>query len=304
MDHIEGNSERPITRRGVVRLGATLFAATALPLLAGATGRWAEASERVSSCAGDGEVSNIIRIESASSSASDDKRSASALADASESADVDLAALVRQGDIEVLGSSYATLADALEVANQNGGGTVTLHGDCVSSAEGGKVPTVGFRTSITIESDEGGPYVVYRGEGVADPMLVMTDGTVRVRNVTLDGNGLQVGSPLVIVSDQAVVTFGDGLTLRGNVTDGSAYPKKYGASAVAVMGEDAKLELERGCTIEDNRGVGDRVKAALVVSESTVVNDGAAFEGNSVEGSDAPNLSSDVQIQGEQITNG
>lgn len=294
-----------LTRREAIRAAALAAVAVvagsaALPM----TGRALSASS-ASSDAQDGTVKG--------DSAASDGKSASGSADSSaadsargekgSASDVDRAALAQESNVEILGNTYSTLAEALEVANQNGGGTVTLHGDCVSSVEAGTFPTVGFRTSITIESDDDGPFTVYRGEGTADPLLVMTDGTVRVRNVTLDGSGDTVGCPLVIVSDQAVVTFGEGLTLQNNTSDGSSYPKKYDASAVAVMGEDAQLTLESGCVIRDNAGVGDEVQAALLANDATVTNNGATFEGNTVEATDTPNFAGDAKVKGEQISN-
>ncbi len=205
------------------------------------------------------------------------------------------------GTVEILGSEYDNLADALEVANQNGGGTITLHGDVYAANESGDIPTLGFRTSITITSDDGGPYSVFRRPGTNDPLVIFTDGTVKVSNITFDGTGDTAGAPLIVVSDQAVVTLGDGVTLANNTTDGSAYGKKYAASAVALMGKDAQLTLGEGCTIRDNAGVGEAVQAAIFANDGKVRNEGATFEGNTVEATDTPNAAGDAKFRGEDI---
>lgn len=210
------------------------------------------------------------------------------------------AAAVEQGmTVRIIDKYFDNLADAVEVANQNGGGTVALLADTPDTGDLSKTATIGFRTSIMIKSEGDEPLTVYRAEGQTGPMLKMTDGTVSLKNVVFDGAGEGVGSPAIEISDQAVVKFGKGLTVRGNSSDGStdgALP----ASAVSVSGKDAQLTLKDGCAICDNEGLGT-VEAALYNDGATVVNEGCSFTGNTAETGDNPDYAGDGKLKGDEI---
>ena len=185
----------------------------------------------------------------------------------------DAAAVAQGKTVRIIDQYYDNFADAVEVANQNGGGTVLLLADTVATNDSEKTATIGFRTSIIIKSEGNTALTVYRAPGQVGPMLAMTDGTVSLKNVTFDGAGEDAGAPAITVSDQAVVKLGKGCTVRGNASDGSAASGAFAAAgAVGVSGKDASLTLKEGCAIVDNVGTG--------AVEAAVYNDGATFEGN------------------------
>ena len=214
-----------------------------------------------------------------------------------EAADAD--AVTAGKTVRIIDQYYTNLADAIEVANQNGGGTVLILADTPATDDPDKVATIGFRTSISIKSEGDEPLTIYRGEGQAGPMLKMTDGTVSFKNVTFDGAGEGVGSPAIEISDQAVVKFGKKFTVCNNASDGTgegALP----ASAVSISGKDASLTLKEGCSISDNVANGT-VEAALYNDGATVVNDGCMFEGNTTENGDNPDYAGDGKLKGDKI---
>ena len=188
-----------------------------------------------------------------------------------EKQDKDAEALEQGMTCKYISSYFKTFGEALEQANQNGGGTVTLLADAPLSADG-TVPKVGFRTTITVKSDGDAPFSIVRGDADAGPMLQITDGFVTLKNVVLDGtSAAALESPLVLVSDLGRLTLDEGAVLTG----GNA---ASGASAVHVVGSDAYLTLEAGSEISQCTASGD---AAAIVSEGGVVaNNGATFSGN------------------------
>lgn len=213
--------------------------------------------------------------------------------------DEDAAAVAEGKTVRIIDQYYDNFADAIEVANQNGGGTVLLLADTVATDDPEKVATIGFRTSIIIKSEGDVPLSVYRAPGQTGPMLQMTDGTVSLKNVVFDGAGEAVAAPAITISDQAVVKFGKGCTICGNASDGSA-SGKLAASAVSVSGKDASLTLKEGCAITGNAGTGP-VEAAVYNDGATVVNEGATFEDNASETGDNPNYAGTGKLKGEKI---
>lgn len=213
--------------------------------------------------------------------------------------DEDAAAVAEGKTVRIIDQYCTNLADATRYADQHGGGTVTLLADTVATDDPETTATIGFRTSVMIKSEGDEPLTVYRAEGQTGPMLKMTDGTVSLKNVTFDGAGEGVGAPAIEISDQAVVKFGKGLTVRGNASDGSA-DGSLPASAVSVSGKDASLTLKSGSAIRDNAGTG-AVEAALYNDRATVVNEGCAFEGNASETGDNPDYAGDGKLKGDTI---
>lgn len=185
--------------------------------------------------------------------------------------DKDAEAIAQGMTCKYITSYYKTFGEALEQANQNGGGTVTLLTDAPLSATS-TVPKVGFRTTITVKSAGDTPFSIIRSETDTGPMVQVTDGFLTFENVVLDGtSAAALESPIVLVSDLGRVTLDAGAILKG----GSA---SYGASAVYVLGPDAYLTLEAGSEISGCASFGD---AAAVVNEGGVVtNNGATFSEN------------------------
>lgn len=210
--------------------------------------------------------------------------------------DEDAAAVAEGKTVRIIGQYYTNLADAVEVANQNGGGTIALLADTVATDDPAKTATIGFRTSIIIKSEGDVPLTIYRAEGQTGPMLQMTDGTVSLKAVVFDGSGEEATTPVIAISDQAVVKFGKGLTVTGNAcvgTDG-----KEGASAVSVSGKSASLTLKEGSQITGNQGSGNAV-AAVYNDGATVVNDGGTVSGNTAQNGDNPNYAGNGKFKGD-----
>lgn len=211
----------------------------------------------------------------------------------------DAAAVAEGKTVRIIDQYFDNFADAVEVANQNGGGTVLLLADTVATNDPQKTATIGFRTSIIVKSEGDVPLTVYRAPGQTGPLLAMTDGTVSLKNVVFDGAGEGVAAPAITISDQAVVKFGKGFTVCNNASDGSA-SGKLAASAVSVSGKDASLTLKEGCAVENNAGSGS-VEAAVYNDGATVVNEGAAFEGNTAEAGENPDYAGTGKFKGEEI---
>ena len=211
----------------------------------------------------------------------------------------DAAAVAEGKTVRIIDQYFDNFADAVEVANQNGGGTVLLFADTVATNDPQKTATIGFRTSIIVKSEGDVPLTVYRAPGQTGPLLAMTDGTVSLKNVVFDGAGEGVAAPAITISDQAVVKFGKGFTVCNNASDGSA-SGKLAASAVSVSGKDASLTLKEGCAVENNAGSGS-VEAAVYNDGATVVNEGAAFEGNTAEAGENPDYAGTGKFKGEEI---
>ncbi|MEA5020133.1 MAG: hypothetical protein VB027_07175 [Gordonibacter sp.] len=216
-----------------------------------------------------------------------------------EKADPDAEALAAGKTVKYIDQYYANLKDAIDRANQNGGGTVTLLADTVDT-ESGESPTIGFRTSIIIKSAGDKPFKVFRADGQTNEMLRITDGTITLRNIVFDGAGAGVTSPVVMISNLARVTFDSGVEVTNNVTDGTGYAENFGASAVSVSGADAYLTLESGCTFSQCSASGAAV-AALYNDGANVVNNGAVFSGNVSANGGNPNYAGTGTFEGAEI---
>ena len=263
-----------------------------------------EAGAVAASAAADGEVGGAGS--DAASSASDAGTSSGASAGAGEIAvaagleGADAEAVAQGKTVKCIDQYFTNLADAVELANQNGGGTIAILADTVATDDASKTATIGFRTSIMIKSEGDEPLRIYRAEGQTGPMLAITDGTINLKNVTFDASGEQATAPVIAISDQAVVKFGKGLTITGNTTDGSGVAEAVAASAASVSGKSAKLTLKEGCVISGCVGTG-AVQAAIVNDGATVDNEGATFENNTVEQGDNPNYAGTGKLKGDEI---
>ena len=210
----------------------------------------------------------------------------------------DAAAVADGMTVRIIGQYYSNLADAVEVANQNGGGTIALLADTVATDDIAKTATIGFRTSIIIKSEGDTPLTVYRAPGQTGPLLQMTDGTVSLKAVVFDGAGEEATSPAITISDQAVVKFGKDLTVTGNASNGADAAGKDTASAVSVSGKSASLTLKEGSSITGNAGSGSAI-AAIYNDGATVVNEGGSVTNNTAEGGDNPNYTGTGKFKGE-----
>jgi hypothetical protein len=176
--------------------------------------------------------------------------------------------------VKVVSSYYATLAEAVEFANQNGGGTIYLLADTVCTTSD-QPPMIEFRTTVRVKSVEGKVFTVRRGEGQTFEMFRLTDGVVTFDNVVFDGTGPSaVDRPILAVSNLAWLTLGSGAVLKNNNSNDRA-------SAISVSGADAKLTIQKGCTIENCGGTG----SVIFNDGATIVDEGVVLQGNTaVEG--------------------
>ena len=245
-------------------------------------------------------TSALSEVRGAASSAADKGVSEGKIAVAEGLSEADAAAVDEGKTVRCIDQYFTNLKDAVELANQNGGGTIALLADTVATDDPAEVATIGFRTSIMIKSEGDEPLRIYRAEGQTGAMLAITDGTINLKNLTFDATGEQATAPVVMISDQAVVKFGKKFTITGNVSDGSGASENLVASAVSVSGSDAHLTLKEGCTISDCVGIGD-VMVALYNDGATVENEGATFENNTAEQGDNPNYAGAGKLEGEKI---
>lgn len=201
-----------------------------------------------------------------------------AASDEGKGEDKDAEAVAAGMTCKYISDYFPTFGEALERANQNGGGTVTLLADAPLSSDG-SVPKVGFRTTITVKSAGETPFKIVRGEGDSGSMLQITDGFVTLKNVVFDGAAASAcEGPIVLVSDLGRLTLGEGAVLTGNES-------ATNASAVLVVGSDAYLTLEAGCEVTGCTAVDG---AAVVSDGGNIENTGALFSGNA--GGSNPNF--------------
>lgn len=182
--------------------------------------------------------------------------------------DPDAAALAEGMTVKYIDKYFTNFQEAIQDANQNGGGTVVLLADSVVS-ETDAVPTIAFRTNIIIKSKDGNAYKLIAPEGWSGEMLRITDGTIVMQDIVFDGQGKDLGAPLIVVSNLARVTFVKNVTLTNGVNTSG------GATALSVSGADAHLILQ-GLTIANCSGA----NAALVNDGATITDEGAIFKNN------------------------
>jgi hypothetical protein len=202
------------------------------------------------------------------------------------------------------GEYYECLEEALEKANNHGGGTITLIADTVVS-KNGKVPDMCFNSSVTIASKGGGPNRrIFRGALDRKEMLQVTDGTLRFFNVIIDGaceGGAQRAA--IRVSDRGYVEL-RGSVICNNHSNNADNAENQGATAVCCVGAKASLRFDDRCRISNCAGTGTAI-SAIVTSGGTVINGGVRFEGNTSESGDNPNykdLTGNTKIQGALLS--
>jgi len=185
------------------------------------------------------------------------------------------------------GDYYGSIEEAVEKANNHGGGTVTLIADTVVSRNG-KVPDMCFNSNFAIRSKKGGPtYRIYRGGLDRREMLQITDGVLRLFDVTLDGGcDGPAFCAAIRISDRGRVEM-SGVTICGNYTTNAGNAANQGATAVCCIGANASFKMSSGCVIRDNAGTGSAI-SAIVASGGTITNEGAVFEGNTSDNGKNP----------------
>jgi hypothetical protein len=189
--------------------------------------------------------------------------------------EADRQAVAEGKTVKVVNSYYATLAEAVEFANQNGGGTIYLLADTICTASD-QPPMIEFRTTVRVKSIEGDVFTVRRGEGQTFEMFRLTDGVVTFDKVIFDGTSPSaVDRPIIVVSNLAWLTLGSGVVLKNSNSNDRA-------SAISVSGADAKLTIQKGCTIEDCGGTGSVVfnDDATIIDEGVVLHNNTAAEGD------------------------
>ncbi len=214
----------------------------------------------------------------------------------------DAAAVAAGKTCSFTGEYYDNIEEAVELANNHGGGTITLLANTVVS-KNGEVPDMCFNSNFAIRSKKGGPrFRIYRGENDRKEMLQITDGTLRLINVILDGE-CEGGAhrAALRISDLGKVVM-RGSTICNNVSDNADNIANQGASAICIVGKRANLRMDAKCSIENNTAKGGAV-SAIVVSDSGLSNDGALFQGNVSENGNAnyTDLTGNTRIRGTAI---
>ncbi len=194
----------------------------------------------------------------------------------------DAAAVAEGKTCMFTGEYYYSIEEAVEEANNHGGGTITLLADTVVSRDG-RVPDMCFNSNFAIRSKKGGEiFRIYRGENDKREMLQVTDGTLRLINVILDGS-IEGGAhrAAVRISDLGKVIMKN-TTICGNVSDNADNNADQGASAICCIGDRVSLKMDDKCVIRDCAAIGNAV-STILVSGSKVSCDGVTFSGNSGE---------------------
>ncbi len=194
----------------------------------------------------------------------------------------DAAAVAAGKTCSFTGEYYDNLEEAVEDANNHGGGTITLLADTVVS-KNGKVPDMCFNSGFAIRSKKGGPaFRIYRGEHDKKEMLQITDGILRLFDVILDGSCEGGATRAALrISDLARVTM-KSTTICNNQSNNADNAANQGASAICVVGGKAGLKMDGKCVIRNCTATGSAV-SAIVASDSNINNGGVTFEGNTSE---------------------
>lgn len=186
------------------------------------------------------------------------------------------------------GQYYDNLETAVELANNHGGGTITLIADTMVSKDG-KVPEMTFNSNITIASKGGGSYFrIYRGKHDRKEMIQIKDGTLRFFNVILDG-GHESGATraAIRISDLGYVELRNS-TICNNHSNNEGNHESESAAAVCCVGKKASLRFDDKCYIRNCAAKGGAV-SAIVASGGKIINGGVRFEENFSDNGDNPN---------------
>ena len=195
------------------------------------------------------------------------------------------------------GVYYDNIEEAVEDANNHGGGTITLLADTVVSKDG-RVPDMCFNSGFAIRSKKGGPrFRIYRGENDRREMLQITDGTLRLIDVILDG-ACEGGAhrAALRISDLGKVIMKNA-EICNNVSDNADNADNQAASAICLVGKKVSLRMDSKSAIRNCTASG-KALSAIVVSDGSISNDGAVFENN---GSNYTDLTGNTHIRGVEI---
>ena len=203
-------------------------------------------------------------------------------ADTAERDALDAKAVAEGKTCMFTGEYYETLEEAVEEANNHGGGTITLLADTIVS-KNGEIPDMCFNSNFAIRSKKGGPkFRIYRGENDRKEMMQVTEGTLRLINVIVDG-ACEGGAhrAAIRLSDLGRIIL-RGTTICNNHSDNEGGLANQGASAICVVGEKASLTLNSDCVISDCTAVGGAV-SAILNSDGTIINNNVVFENNKTD---------------------
>ena len=201
------------------------------------------------------------------------------------------------------GEYYRSLEEAVEKANNHGGGSITLLADTVVSLNG-EVPDMCFNSNFAVRSKKGGPaFRIYRGDKDRREMLQVTEGTLRLIHVILDG-ACEGGAhrAAVRLSDLGKIIL-KGTTICNNRSDNAGNAANQGASAICCVGEKTSLTLNSDCVIK-NCEAADGAVSAIVSSGGTIINNNVVFEGNVTDKECSANyvdLTGDSHVRGASL---
>ena len=213
---------------------------------------------------------------------------------------MDEAAVAEGKTCRFTGEYYESLEEAVEKANNHGGGTITLLADTVVSKDG-TVPDMCFNSNFTIRSKKGGPaFRIYRGEKDRMEMMQVTEGTLRLIHVIVDGAADGGAHRAAIrLSDLGKIIL-RGTTICNNESDNEGGIENQGASAICCVGEKASLTLNSDCVIRDctaRKGA----YAAVTSAGSVIVNNNVVMEGNKTERDGSANY---ADLTGDSLVKG
>ena len=213
------------------------------------------------------------------------------------------AAIAEGKTCKFTGKYYASLEEAVDKANNHGGGTVILIADTVVS-KNGHVPDMCFNSGFAIRSKKGGPrFRIYRGAQDKKEMLQITDGTLRLYDVILDGTCEGAAERAAIRVSDLGKAFLSNVIIENNHSNNANNVENQGASAICCVGDKTLLKLDSRSLIRNCKGSGS-VLSAVVASGGKVINEGISFENNKTTRSGNPNyldLTGTTNFEGEPI---
>ena len=232
-----------------------------------------------------------------------DKTAAKKAADTAEREALDAEAVAKGKTCMFTGEYYESIEEAVEEANNHGGGTITLLADTPVSTNG-RVPDMCFNSNFAIRSKKGGPaFRIYRGEKDRKEMLQVTEGTLRLINVVVDG-ACEGGAhrAAIRLSDLGKIIL-KGTVICNNTSDNADNMANQGASAICCVGEKTSLTLNSDCVIRNCHAVGQAV-SAITAFDGTIVNNNVVFEDNTTDKGGSANyvdLTGNSHVQGASL---
>lgn len=174
---------------------------------------------------------------------------------------------LKNNPVEFSGVRYATLEDALEVAEQAGGGTIILHADQKLN----ETTAIPANMNITID---GNGYTISRADGFTGTVLSASSGsTLTLIDTVVDGGAVWTGA---IDSTLNRGTTNSGIKATGNL----------------IVGENnSAIVLKSGAILQNNEGahavnLGTRIGCTLTIDGGQIINNasdsGAIWGGGNI----------------------